>query len=117
MTESTFDQPAPAMAAAQRQNMIARRVRTVTKLLIHLLLIVGGFAVLIPFFWMVSSSLKPDWEIFQIPPAWIPEDPLWQNYAIVLTGHRPDAEGSGAGQGWSFLGFVWNTGVVSGIKG
>ncbi len=85
MTESTFDQPAPAMAAAQRQNTIARRVRTVTKLRIHLLLIVGGFAVLIPFFWMVSSSLKPDWEIFQIPPAWNPEGPLWQNYAIVPT--------------------------------
>ena len=113
MTESTFGRPAPALAAAQRQNTIARRVRTITKLLIHLLLIAGGFAVLIPFFWMVSSSLKPDWEIFQIPPAWIPEDPLWQNYAIVLTGHRPDAEGSRAGQGWSFLGFVWNTGYVT----
>ena len=44
-----------------------------------------------------------------MPPTWIPEEPLWQNYAIVLTGHRPDAEGSRAGQGWSFLGFVWNS--------
>ncbi|MDE0143288.1 MAG: carbohydrate ABC transporter permease [Caldilineaceae bacterium] len=113
MTESTFDRPAPALAAARRQNTIARRVRAISKLLIHLVLIVGGFAVLIPFFWMVSASLKPDWEIFQIPPTWIPEEPLWQNYAIVLTGNRPDAEGSRAGQGWSFMGFVWNTAYVT----
>ena len=72
-------------------------MRAVTKLMIHLVLIVGGFAVLIPFFWMVSSSLKPDWEIFQIPPAWIPEEALWQNYAIVLTGNRANEVGSRAG--------------------
>ena len=113
MTESTFGQPAPALAAARRQNEIARRLRVITNLLIHLVLILGGFAVLIPFFWMVSSSLKPDWEIFQIPPTWIPDDPLWQNYAIVLTGNRPDEEGSRAGQGWSFMRFVWNSAYVT----
>ena len=73
----------------------------------------GGFAVLIPFFWMVSSSLKPDWEIFQIPPTWIPDEPLWQNYAIVLTGKRAVTEGSRAGQGWSFLVFIWNTTYIT----
>ena len=62
---------------------------------------------------MISSSLKPDWEIFQIPPTWIPEEPLWQNYAIVLTGERPEGEGSRAGQGWSFMGFMWNTFYVT----
>ena len=114
MTESTFDPTAATLAVAQRENTSARRVRAVTKLMIHLLLIVGGFAVLIPFFWMVSSSLKPDWEIFQIPPAWIPEEPLWQNYAIVLTGNRADEVGSRAGSGWSFMRFVWNSAYVTG---
>ncbi len=113
MTESAFSKPGPALVSARRQNTNARRVRLISQLLVHLLLIVGGIGVLIPFFWMVSSSLKPDWEIFQIPPAWIPEEPLWQNYAIVLTGHRPDAEGSRAGQGWSFMRFVWNTTYVT----
>ena len=43
--------------------------------------IVGGAVlVLIPFFWMLSTSLKPEWEAFQIPPAWLPSEPLWQNY-------------------------------------
>ncbi len=113
MTETTAEGTGTAFAAARRQNSIARKVRTITKLVIHVALIGGGFAVLIPFFWMLSSSLKPDWEIFQIPPTWIPEEPLWQNYAIVLTGERPDAEGSRAGQGWSFLGFMWNTAYVT----
>ena len=113
MTESTFDPNAHELAMARRAGTTARRARAITKLVIHAALIVGGFAVLIPFFWMVSSSLKPDWEIFQIPPAWIPDEPLWQNYAIVLTGQRAAEEGSRAGQGWSFMRFVWNSAYVT----
>ena len=50
MTETILDRPAPALSAAMRRNTIAKRVRTISKLLIHLALILGGVAVLIPFF-------------------------------------------------------------------
>lgn len=35
---------------------------------------------LIPFFWMISTSLKQAVEVFRVPIQWIPETPQWQNY-------------------------------------
>jgi len=40
---------------------------------------------LIPFLWMISSSLKPNYQIFEMPPRWIPNPPAWQNYREALT--------------------------------
>jgi ABC-type glycerol-3-phosphate transport system permease component len=46
----------------------------------HLVIIAGGLIVMIPFFWMISTSLKHEWEAFQIPPRWIPDEFVWSNY-------------------------------------
>ena len=40
---------------------------------------------LIPFLWMISSSLKPNYQIFEVPPRWIPNPPQWENYTEALT--------------------------------
>ncbi|MEN9937326.1 MAG: hypothetical protein RLZZ387_3905, partial [Chloroflexota bacterium] len=40
---------------------------------------------LIPLLWMISSSLKPDYAIFAVPPQLIPNPPRWQNYPEALT--------------------------------
>ena len=40
---------------------------------------------LAPAVWMISSSLKPDYEIFATPPTLWPAIPRWQNYAEALT--------------------------------
>ncbi len=40
---------------------------------------------LAPALWMISSSLKPDYEIFATPPTLWPSNPRWQNYAEALT--------------------------------
>ncbi len=49
--------------------------------------LLGGLAILfiLPLFWMISSSLKPDYEIMAIPPTWWPEAPRWANYVEALT--------------------------------
>ena len=41
-----------------------------------------GIAVvmLVPFAWLVTSSLKSELAIFSYPPQWIPQPALWQNY-------------------------------------
>ncbi len=46
----------------------------------HLVIIAGGLIVMVPFFWMISTSLKQEWEAFQIPPQWIPNEFMWSNY-------------------------------------
>lgn len=38
---------------------------------------------LIPFIWMVSSSLKTSVEVFSIPMKWIPETLHWENYSVI----------------------------------
>lgn len=51
---------------------------------LHLLLIVGSVAMLLPFFWMVSTSFKTPLEALRFPPTWFPS--VWQisNYAEVF---------------------------------
>ena len=50
----------------------------------HLLLGVGGFLMMVPFFWLLSSSLKMPHEIFVSPPKFIPDTVRWENYYEVL---------------------------------
>ena len=47
--------------------------------------LVAGFAVflLIPIFWMVSTSLKPLAQVFQLPIQWFPRPPEWGNYSAA----------------------------------
>ncbi len=46
----------------------------------HAVIIAGGLIMMVPFFWMISTSLKQEWEAFQIPPQWIPSELVWSNY-------------------------------------
>ncbi|CAM3281437.1 carbohydrate ABC transporter permease [Occultella aeris] len=58
----------------------AARVRYVVK---SLLLWAFAMLFLLPFAWMVSSSLKRNIDVFAIPPTWIPDPVQWQNYVVV----------------------------------
>lgn len=40
---------------------------------------------LLPLVWMISSSLKPEWQVMAIPPVWFPRPPRWANYREALT--------------------------------
>lgn len=55
------------------------------RILLHLGLLLGGFVMLVPFLWMVSTSLKLPPEIFTYPPVWIPTEIAWSNYRRTLT--------------------------------
>ncbi len=67
----------------------------------YLALVVFSLGMLVPFFWMVSSSLKPNYDVFQFPPVWIPHPLQWTNYPRALT-FVP------------FLRFFINTGIIAG---
>jgi ABC-type glycerol-3-phosphate transport system permease component len=40
---------------------------------------------LLPLFWMISSSLKPNYQVLEFPPRWLPSPVRWQNYPEALT--------------------------------
>lgn len=54
-------------------------------ILLHLILIIGSLFMLLPFFWMLSTSLKEAREVFTFPPQWIPSKLNWSNYTKALT--------------------------------
>jgi multiple sugar transport system permease protein len=56
----------------------------VKKTIVYLLLIILGLGFALPFAWVVSTSLKPDTQIFVFPPRWIPDPVLWSNYPKAL---------------------------------
>ena len=62
--------------------------------------ILGIGVTLLPYFWMVSSSLKTGAEVFELPIRWIPREPQWENFRNALsTG--------------SFGTYFYNSGVVA----
>jgi ABC-type glycerol-3-phosphate transport system permease component len=61
------------------------RHRVVSALVTHLLLSVVAVLFLVPFLWLVITSLKPINQVFTDPPQWIPDPVLWSNYVEALT--------------------------------
>ncbi len=64
------------------------RTRTVQEwirnAIVYALLIILGVIFAFPFFWMVTSALKPQYQIFVWPPQWIPDPIMWENFAEAL---------------------------------
>jgi multiple sugar transport system permease protein len=51
---------------------------------IYIALIAVASVLILPFLWILSTSLKGDHEIFTIPPVWIPSELKLENYADVF---------------------------------
>lgn len=50
------------------------------KVLTYIALILGTAFILLPFVWMVLTSIKPSNEVLQMPPKWFPSRVQWENY-------------------------------------
>ncbi len=70
-------------------------------IVLHLILLTGCVVFILPFLWMVVTSLKPDDQIFLFPPHWIPEPFKWDNYLRAANFMPPETHKG--------LVFVWNT--------
>lgn len=58
----------------------------VVKVLVYAILIIMAALMLIPFFWMLSASIKSDRQVFAMNPfVWIPKEPKWDNYIKIWT--------------------------------
>ncbi len=54
------------------------------KFIIYLILSLGAIIMVIPFIWMILTSIKTFGETTQIPPIIFPHIPQWKNYSEVL---------------------------------
>lgn len=50
------------------------------ELLKYTILIVLAITFVLPFYWMASSALKNDSQIYTVPPVWIPNPAIWRNF-------------------------------------
>ena len=54
------------------------------KILTHVILIIGAVIMILPFLWMLLTSVKTLTESVQIPPKFFPELIRWDNYPAVM---------------------------------
>ena len=54
-------------------------------IVVYSLLIVLSLLFLFPFYWMVSTALKAEHNVFTWPPQWIPDPVLWSNFKEALS--------------------------------
>jgi multiple sugar transport system permease protein len=80
MSTIEAEQAAPLSQAAGRRDALS----WVRLGLAYLALLIGSVAMIAPFLWMISTSVKTIPEIFAYPIIWIPEQIRWEKYREVL---------------------------------
>lgn len=80
--------------------MRTRSSSVFTKGTFYLILTLGALIMIIPFLWMISTSLKPDGALMVLPPELIPEEITLDNYRQV-------------GETFPIGRFLWNSTVVA----
>lgn len=97
----SVSQAEPEIEVRQRS---ARWRRALPAVLQHGLLAIAALVMLVPFYWMLISSLKTNAEIFAQPIQWFPSPPRWSTYRDAIT--YP---------GFDFLRLLWNSIYYSGL--
>lgn len=69
----------PTTAGSSRLERERRR-RTIIVTIVTVILAIGALINIIPFLWMLSTSLKTNAQAFSYPPTWIPNPFVWENY-------------------------------------
>lgn len=67
----------------QTRKRAVPRSERIGRLLLYALLILSSLWMLLPFLWMLSSSLKTSVTVFEFPIRWIPPEPRWSNYVEI----------------------------------
>ncbi|MCT9821319.1 carbohydrate ABC transporter permease [Microbacterium sp. W1N] len=73
------EEPSPRRRRAESTTPLRRVGRIVG----YIALIAAAAGLLMPFFWMLMSSLKSSNEVFSVPIQWFPEVFIWQNYIDI----------------------------------
>ncbi|MBP1994573.1 carbohydrate ABC transporter permease [Paenibacillus eucommiae] len=51
--------------------------------LFYFIICLGALVMLVPFYWLVATSLKTGGAILKLPPQWFPNPITWENYATA----------------------------------
>lgn len=62
-----------------------KRSEKISNFIVYSILTMGAFVILIPFVWMISTSLKIPSQVFTWPIQWIPDPIKFSNYVKAMT--------------------------------
>src|SRR5882672_10565464 len=82
-TTAQIDLGRQKAVSIQRQR--AQRSRLLNRVLLYTAVILLSLIFVLPFIWMISTSLKDDPQTFRVPPIWIPNPMRFANYPESLT--------------------------------
>lgn len=71
--------------STQRRFMSRSHKELLLSVLTGGILLLGAVVIMIPFFWMLTTSLKRAGDVYISPPQWIPPDPQFVNYATAIS--------------------------------
>jgi len=77
---------ASTLSGTKVNPLLGRHARKVTMATIlveivkYVILLVLAVSFIMPFFWMVTSAIKNDDQIYTIPPVWFPSPVFWNNF-------------------------------------
>ncbi len=81
MTEQALAHTPSATVSTKTQRRLRRGFRASVA---HIVLLISGLSFLLPFIWMIVTSLKPAEQIFVWPPVLLPRPVVWQNYVEAV---------------------------------
>jgi multiple sugar transport system permease protein len=88
------------MGPLLRRGILMKKRSLKKTIFIHFVLITGAFIMIIPFLWMISTSLKTYAQSVQYPPTIFPSDLQFSNFIEVF-------------KNMSFLDYYWNTIIMT----
>ena len=77
MAATTFATPSGRATSGNRARSVTGRA------LMYAGLLVAAVFLLLPFYWMLTSSLKSEVDIFTVPVKWLPTSFVWENYVEI----------------------------------
>lgn len=57
--------------------------KIISQIILYTLLILGSIIMVLPFYWMITTSLKTSSEVVKMPPLWIPVSWKWSNFKLA----------------------------------
>ncbi|MBX3070477.1 MAG: carbohydrate ABC transporter permease [Thermomicrobiales bacterium] len=82
MVETHFPELDATVPPPPRRGILS--TASLYKLAIYIILIVAAFIAMVPFGYVVSTSLKSTMSLFAYPPDWLPDEPTLDNYRNLI---------------------------------
>jgi ABC-type glycerol-3-phosphate transport system permease component len=79
-TQSKVYPTTPARPGTEWSTISRKAGYGLGRVVLYCVLALGAVVFSAPLVWMISTSLKPEGLVYQIPIVWIPPEPRWDNY-------------------------------------